>query len=384
MVWAYGFRVFFLILPLAAIGAVTPLPLLWLGGVGSPAIGLWHGHEQVFGFLAAALAGFLLTALPSWTGCRPVTGGALKAMAALWLAGRLGFWLDGLLPPWLVAALDLGFLPALLAAALPALKAGERRPWEFVLVLAALIAANLAFHLDRLGVAVVEPDRILFASVELFLLLVAVAAGRILPVTLRSALVEAGEPPDIRLPPGRRHLAAATLGLVAAAELIAPFSPVTGWLALAAACAQADRMTEMHVGAALGRPQVLLFYLAHLWMVVGLGGLGLAVLGAPLDPVAMRHALGLGGASTAVLAVMSIVALRHTGRPFPLPPAVWGAPALVGLAAALRVGVPHLAPQAMAVWGVAVPALLWAAGFAFWLWRFGPWLRTPRLDGQPG
>lgn len=384
MVWAYGFRAFFLILPLAAIGAVAPLPLLWLGGTGGTSVGVWHGHEQVFGFLAAALAGFLLTALPSWTGSRPVTGGALKAMATLWLAGRIGFWLDGVLPPWLVAALDLGFLPALLAAALPSLRVGERRPWEFCLILAVLVAGNAAFHLGRLGMAAVEPDRILFAAIALFLALVAVATGRILPVTLRSALVEAGDSPDIRLPPGRRHLAAATLCLLAAAELIAPHSPVTGWLALAAACAQADRMTEMHVGAALRRPQVMLFYLAHIWMVIGLGGLGLAVLGAPLDPVAMRHALGLGGASTAVLAVMSIVALRHTGRPFPLPRAVWVAPALVGLAAGLRVGVPHLAPQAMAVWGVTVPALLWTAGFVFWGWRFGAWLRAVRVDGQPG
>lgn len=384
MVWAYGFRAFFLILPLAAAGAVIPLPVLWLGGAGGPSVGAWHGHEQVFGFLAAALAGFLLTALPSWTGCRPVTGGALKAMVALWLAGRVGFWLDGMLSPWLVAALDLGFLPVLLAAALPSLRAGERRPWEFCLILAVLVAGNVAFHLGRLGMVAVAADRVLFAAIELFLALVAIAAGRILPVTIRSALVEAGEAPDIRLPPGRRHLAAATLCLLAAAELIAPHNPVTGWLALAAACAQADRMTEMHRWAALRRPQVALFYLAHLWMVVGLGGLGLAVLGASLDPVALRHALGLGAASTAVLAVMSIVALRHTGRAFPLPPAVWVAPALVGLAALLRVGVPHLAPQAMAVWGVTVPALLWVAAFAYWTWRFAPWLAAPRVDGQPG
>ncbi|EME68532.1 hypothetical protein H261_17813 [Paramagnetospirillum caucaseum] len=384
MVWVYGFRVFFLILPLAAMGAVAPLPLLWLGGAGGGAMGAWHGHEQVFGFLAAALAGFLLTALPSWTGCRPVTGGALKAMAALWLAGRIGFWLDGVLPPWLVALLDLGFLPALLATALPALGRKERRPWEFCLVLAALIAGNAAFHLERLGVVAVAADRILFAAIDLFLVLVAVAAGRILPVTIRSALVEVGQPPDIRLPPGRRHLAAATLCLMAVAELAAPHSPVTGWLALAAACAQADRMTEMHHGAALRRPQVMLFYMAHLWMVVGLGGLGLAILGLPLDPLAMRHALGLGAAATTVLAVMSIVALRHTGRPFPLPRAVWVAPALVGLAAALRVGVPHLDPEAMGVWGVTVPALLWSAAFGFWLWRFAPWLTAPRVDGQPG
>ncbi|CAA7616224.1 conserved membrane hypothetical protein [Magnetospirillum sp. SS-4] len=385
--WAYGFRPFFLILPVGAIAAVLPLPVLWLGlggsGGGMPA-GLWHGHEQVFGFLSAALAGFLLTALPSWTNTRPVTGTPLKALVALWLAGRLGFWLDGALPSWLVAGLDAMFLPALLATTLPALLGAERKPWELPAALALLAGANAAFHLGRLGLIDLPPERLLYAGLDLFLMMIAIASGRILPVTLRSALTETGAAVMVRLAPGRRHLASVTLGLLAIAELIQPHGPVTGWIALAAACAQADRMTEMHIGRSMLRPQVLLFHLAHAWMVVGLGGVGLAVLGAPLDVTAMRHALGLGAAAFTVLAVMSIVTLRHTGRAFPLPGATWVAPALVGLAAALRVGVPHLAPQAMATWGVTVPAVLWAAAFLFWGWRFARWLTAPRADGQPG
>lgn len=384
MVWAYGFRPFFLLLPLAAVAAVIPLPLLWLGGMERSGLtpGLWHGHEQVFGVLSAALAGFLLTALPSWTGTPPLTGRGLKVLVGLWAAGRVVFWLDGVLPSWLVAGVDVAFLPALLATALPALAAKERRPWEFCAAIATLALANAAFHLHRMGP--VPPERVLFASVILFLALIAMATGRILPVTIRSALVESGEVPQIRLPPGRRHLATATLLLLALGELLAPGSPVTGWLALAAACAQADRMTEMHSWAALRHPQVALFYLSHAWMVLGLGGLGAAILGAPLDPLAMRHALGPGAAAIAVLAVMSIVSLRHTGRAFPLPRAVWIAPALISTATALRVMVPHLAPQAMAVWGVTIPALLWSAGFAVWWLRFAPWLKTARVDGQPG
>lgn len=378
---AYGFRPFFLLLPLAAGAAVLPLPVLWLGwgdGTALPA-GLWHGHEQVFGVLTAALAGFLLTALPSWTGTPPVTGRLLALLVGLWLAGRLGFWFDALLPPVVVAGLDLLFLPALLAAA-----SRYGRPWEFFLALAALAAANAAFHLGRLEVLALPMDRALYAALNLFLVLIAIATGRILPVTLRSALVETDQSPQVRLAPGRRHLATVTLLLFAAADLVAPGHAVTGWVALAAACAQADRMVELHHGRALLRPQVLPFYLAQGWMTIGLGGLGMTALGLDLDPVALRHALGLGAAALVALAVMSIVSLRHSGRPFPLPTATWHAFALVGLAAVLRVGVALAAPQHMPVWGVALPSLLWAAAFLVWLRHFGPWLIRPRADGQPG
>jgi len=381
VILAYGFRPFFLMLPLAACAAVLPLPALWLGwgdGTALPA-GLWHGHEQIFGVLTAALAGFLLTALPSWTGKPPVTGRLLAVLVGLWIAGRLGFWFDVVLPPVVVAVLDLVFLPALLAAA-----SRYGRPWEFILALAGLAAANTMFHLGRLELLSLPMDRALHAALNLFLVLIAIATGRILPVTLRSALIETGQSPQVRLAPGRRHLSTATLLLFAAGELFAPAHAVTGWIALAAACAQADRMVELHHGRALLRPQVLPFYLAQGWMAVGLGGLGMTALGLDLDPVALRHALGLGAAALVALAVMSIVSLRHTGRPFPLPAATGHAFILASLAAVLRIGVALAAPQHMPVWGVTVPSLLWAAAFLVWSIHFGPWLLRPRADGQPG
>lgn len=379
---AYGFRPFFLLAPLAAWGAVAPLPVLWLGlgaGGGDLAIGAWHGHEQVFGYLGAALAGFLLTALPSWTDTPPVTGRPLAALAALWLAGRIAFWLDGLVPPAVVAGLDILFLPALLAASLP-----KGRPWEFPAALVALILCNAAFHLGRLDIVPVDPTRAVVAALDLFLVLIAVALGRILPVTLRSALIERDRAPMVRLAPGRRHLATVTLLLFGVAEAVSPGSPVTGWIALAAACATLDRMGESHIGTALARPQAGLFYLGQAAIAAGLVLLGLSMLGLAIEPVSARHALALGGAGLTALAVQSVVSLRHTGRPFPLPAATWAPPALVVVATLLRVAVPHWVPEAMAVWGVLVPSVLWALAFAIWLHVFGPWLVAPRADGKAG
>ena len=34
----------------------------------------WHTHEMLFGFTSAVLVGFLLTAIPNWTGRPTATG----------------------------------------------------------------------------------------------------------------------------------------------------------------------------------------------------------------------------------------------------------------------------------------------------------------------
>jgi len=50
----------------------------------------WHRHEMIFGFIGAAVAGFLLTAIPNWTGRLPIAGRPLLALFSLWAAARIG------------------------------------------------------------------------------------------------------------------------------------------------------------------------------------------------------------------------------------------------------------------------------------------------------
>jgi uncharacterized protein involved in response to NO len=77
---------------------------------------LWHGHEMLFGFVTAAIAGFLLTAVPAWTGTAPVRGAPLAALVVAWLAGRAALAFAGSLPAGLVAVADPAFPVALIAA----------------------------------------------------------------------------------------------------------------------------------------------------------------------------------------------------------------------------------------------------------------------------
>lgn len=117
--WGRAFRPFFLALSIYAVLAIPWWTVVWLGLLPAPSWLIpmwWHGHEMLFGFVAAAIAGFLLTASPVWTGGPALTGRLLAALVALWVLGRVAFAATGVLPAWLVAAVDLAFLPAVAIA----------------------------------------------------------------------------------------------------------------------------------------------------------------------------------------------------------------------------------------------------------------------------
>ncbi|MDF3136498.1 NnrS family protein, partial [Pseudomonas extremaustralis] len=140
-----AFRPFFLGACLLAAVAI-PLWLLALGGhVGAwqPAGGwlAWHRHELLFGFGLAIIAGFLLTAVQTWTGRPGISGNALALLAGLWLAARLG-WLFDLHWP-LLAVLELAF-PLAVAGVMgwTLWQVRQKRNYPIVLVLALLAVAD--------------------------------------------------------------------------------------------------------------------------------------------------------------------------------------------------------------------------------------------------
>jgi uncharacterized protein involved in response to NO len=154
----YGFRPMFLA---AASWAIVALAL-WLG-MFFGAIQLptrfdpmsWHIHEMLFGFVMAAVAGFLLTAIPNWTGRLPVRGPRLAVLASLWLLGRVACLVSADLPAWLAIIADLAFPTGLLSVAMREIITG--RNWRNLPVTAPLglfIVADLLMHLEGLGVAV--------------------------------------------------------------------------------------------------------------------------------------------------------------------------------------------------------------------------------------
>jgi uncharacterized protein involved in response to NO len=378
---SYGFRPFFLFGSLYAGLAILVWLPLYLGGLSLPthfAPRDWHVHEMLYGFLPAVVAGFLLTAVPNWTGRLPLQGRPLLMLLLVWAFGRVAVNLSGWIG-WLPAAvLDGAFLAVLAAVTAREIAAGHNwRNLKVLIVLCALFAGNLVFHLEvhfngtadygtRLGVA---------ASIVLIMLI----GGRIVPSFTRNWLVR--ENPG-RLPSPFGELDKWSLVLSGAALLVwiaRPEGPATAAALLAAGLGQAARLARWAGDRAWRDRLVLILHVAYAFIplgfvLVGLSGLGLIPVGAGI------HAWTGGAVGAMTLGVMSRASLGHTGRPLTASGALQALYGLVVLSALTRIGL-ALAPE----WSqVLLPAagLGWAAAFLGFALAYWPVLTRARLLGQ--
>lgn len=383
----YAFRPFFLLAAayallsvlawLAFLFAGLPLPLGW-----SPL--QWHSHEMLYGFVTAAIAGFLLTAICNWTGASPLSGGRLLGLILLWLAGRIAFWLAGWLPAWMVATVDLLFLPVLTLYVLKVLLAhGNRRNLILVAALSALTLGNVLMHwgftsgrmdLLKLGQSL---------GLDVITLLMVVIAGRITPAFSANWLrVQGGNPEWVIQSAWVTRLAIASVVVLLLVSLL-PLPPaVVGAAALVAATINSLRLWQWAGWRVLREPLLWILHLAYGWIVVALWLRGFSAFSDSLSASLWQHTLALGGIGTLILGVMSRVAMGHTGRPLTLLP--FGRLMYMAMIAAtvFRVG-------AAGQWldyrlGVTLSALLWVLAFSLFLILYTPVLVRPRPDGRPG
>jgi uncharacterized protein involved in response to NO len=378
-----GFRPFFL---LAGLQAALIVPV-WLAQTSSGldlalpyAPVLWHGHEMVFGFGEAAVAGFLLTAVPNWTGAPALHGRPLAALTALWLAARLALALGAVLPPWVGAGVALPFLPVLGGVlAGPLIRAGKWRNIAFLPILAVLTLAQ--------GLVLAEMTELgswgmtgLYLGIFVLLLMIAIIGGRIIPAFTVNGLRQRGLTVQPRSRPWLERAAVAGLVLAALAWLIQPGGAVAGALAIVAGLLNALRLAGWHGAKTIRLPLLWILHLGYAWLSIGLVLLGLSCFVPAIPPQAASHGLTVGCIGLMVLGVMSRAALGHGGRPLQAAPLTVAAYALVALAGLIRVfGV--LVMPLPALW---LSAILWSAGFALFVLVYAPICLKPRADGRPG
>jgi uncharacterized protein involved in response to NO len=376
--WRLGFRPFYL---LASAFAALSLALwvaqytgrLPVAYVRSPA---WHGHEMLYGYTMAVVAGFLLTAVRNWTG-RPTPAGApLIALAALWVAGR------GLvLTPFATAsALVNAAFPVAVAVAIgiPIVRSRNRRNYFFVALLLALGAAVLAFHLARPGALPWPEQASLQIGLDVVLFIIAVMGGRVIPMFTNNGVPGAQA---TRRPAIEKLALGGVLALLGADVVQAPPAAVAA-LALATAAAHGARLCLWQPWRTFGTPIVWSLHLAYAWIVVHLALRGLAAVGAVGESLAV-HALTVGAIGGMTMAMMTRTARGHTGRPLVADRFEVTCYALVALAAVIRVLGGILLPGAYAATVIA-SGLCWSAAFALYAVHYWPVLTRPRLDGKPG
>ncbi|MCR4269059.1 NnrS family protein [Nitratireductor sp. ZSWI3] len=376
-VLSYGFRPFFLLGALyAGLSILAWLPL-YLGLIRTHSLFApvdWHVHEMLFGYLAAIVAGFLLTAIPNWTGRLPVQGLPLLALVAIWLAGRAAIFWSASLGWWQTALIDCAFLAALTAAAAREIVAGRNwRNLKVLIPLGVLLAANAVFHVEAQIAGLSDAARRL--GIGAAIILIMIIGGRIIPSFTRNWLAREN-PGRLPAPFGRYDVGSlAVSALALAVWVVLPGDGVTAALLAVAAVAQAVRLARW-AGDRTGRDLlVLVLHLAYLFIPAGLALVSLGILFPENVPAAAgMHALGGGAIGAMTLAVMVRATLGHTGRPLKAGIGASVIFAAVVLAAILRV-VAAFDPQMMLIHA---SGTAWAVAFLGFAALFARALLTPR------
>lgn len=376
--WSLGFRPFYLLASsFSAVSIVLwicqytgHLPTAYLR---APA---WHGHEMLYGYTVAVMAGFLLTAVRNWTGKPTPTGATLMALAALWVAGRVL-----VLTPFAIAAavVNAGFPVAIaVAIGIPLVQSRNRRNYFFMALLLLLGVAVLAFHLSPLKLLPWPERASLQAGLDVVLFVMAVMGGRVIPMFTNNGIpgVQATRHPWVE-----KIALGSVLALFGADVLPVPIS-VIAVLALVAAGAHTVRLYLWQPWRTLGTPMVWVLHVAYAWIVIYLVLRGLAAMGMVGELFAV-HALTIGAIGGMTIGMMTRTARGHTGRPLAPDGFEVACYALVALAAAIRVFGGMWLPGAYLA-TVVVSGTCWSAAFALYAIRYWPVLTRNRLDGKPG
>jgi uncharacterized protein involved in response to NO len=374
-----GFRPFFLAAGMGAIAAMAAWVATLTGAGFLPSAFepiAWHIHEMIFGYAMAAVAGFLLTAIPNWTGRLPVAGPPLAVLVALWLAGRIACAVSAVIGAAPAALIDLAFPAALLFVVVRELVAGaNRRNLPMALAVLLMFAGNALMHLEAMG-TVSWPGIGWRLGLSVLLMLIVLVGGRIVPSFTRNWLVKRGGD-DLPATFGwfdRVVMAGTGAALV---FWISGLAPVWAGVFLAVAgivnLARLGRWQGRRTGE---EPLVWVLHLGYGWLGAGLIVLGLALSAEGFSPGSAVHALTIGAVGTMTLGVMTRASRGHSGRSLTADIPTTLCYVLVGLAALVRV-------LAEAVgWEGAPPLLaaagLWMAAFALFVAAYLPMWTSSR------
>jgi uncharacterized protein involved in response to NO len=379
--WSLAFRPFFLAASLWSAGAIA----LWIGlfatGGTLPSRFdplTWHIHAMLFGFVYAAVAGFLLTAISNWTGRPPIRGAALAGLAVVWLFGRVISLVSILVPLWLATVIELAFPFLLCAVASREIIAA--RNWRNLMMpipIGVLGIADLLMHLELAGIALPAGLGWRLAIVGIIALITAIG-GRIIPAFTRNWLIKHDRP---ALPVGHGpidRLALATLhtGLLGWAFL--PTVRLVGGLLVLAALLNLWRLARWRGSATASEPLLAVLHVGYLWVVLGAALLGASMLTNTIPEAAAIHAFTAGAIGTMVLAVMTRVSRGHTGRPLEADRTTIIIYVAVILAGATRVAAAFAGESTMIL--LQISALLWVAAFLLFALAYGPMLVSPRIE----
>ena len=370
---SYGFRPFFLFGAIyAALAILGWLPIFGGELALRTAFGPidWHVHEMLYGYLPAIVTGFLLTAIPNWTGRLPIQGIPLLVLVIVWLAGRVAVTFSADIG-WLTAAIiDVSFLVLVIAAAAREIIAGNNwRNLRVIVMVTLLLAGNVAFHLEaHVNGSAEYGARIGMAAV---VLLLAVIGGRIIPSFTRNWLAREN-PGRLPVPFGKFDGAIILFSAAVLALWIAlPAGKATAAALVAAGALHIVRLARWAGDRTWRDRLVLILHVGYAFVPIGFLLAGAAAIDwVPADTG--THAWMVGAAGTLTLAVMTRASLGHTGNALNASAMTQAIYAAVVISALARICA-SLEPA----WNeplLHIAAFAWAAAFLGFAVSFGPLL----------
>ena len=343
----------------------------------------WHGHEMLFGFGAAIVVGFLLTAVQSWTGVTGLRGKPLAALALTWLLGRLLLAFGFGLPGWLIAMGDVTYLLfAAVAMAYPVIKAKQWHNLMFVPMLVTLALLNAASHWGAITDQPQLAMQSLHGTIMLFALIIAVLGGRVIPsFTANATGCQKAQP--------IKWLETVSIVSIILSLVMAFIGytniPSVLLFAISIIAALANGWRFLRWGIQYSWPEPLLWslHLAYVFIPLGFIMLALYSVGLMDNISAALHSFTVGSIGGLILAMISRVTLGHTGRPLKPHSLIAVAYAFILLAAIIRVVLSAWFPE-LASWGIGIAGSFWIIAYTIYVYFYGPMLITTRADGRPG
>lgn len=371
--FSYGFRAFFFSGAAWALVAML-VWILWITGAGGfsiPYAGIaWHAHELIIGYGTAVLAGFLLTAIPNWTGRPPIQGYTLAWLWLAWVLGRVALLLADRIGYLGAALLDNLFLLSLVPLITREIVAGNNlRNLRVVVIVALVMLANIGFHVEFLTTG--YPDYSLRAALALFVVLISVIGGRIIPAFTRNWLVQQGQSQRLPVPFNRFDAATLIVSVISLALwTVLPVSGLTGMALLVAGILQLGRLARWAGIRTTAEPLVLILHVGYLFVGLGFVLVGMSSFGLIFQQAAL-HAWSTGAIGIMTLAVMTRASRGHAGFPLTAPVGTRVIYLLAVLAVLLRLSL-LLRPGSEVLQAGA--AIAWCAAFVLFIACYGSML----------
>ena len=377
---SFGFRPFFFFGSLWAAIAVPiwVVTYFWGGSVLPIEAGLvWHAHEMIYGYGSAVIAGFLLTAVPNWTGRTPLRGSRLAALLALWMAGRMALlsnWGHGVFG----AFVDSMFLVVLAAFVWREVSISQnRRNAKIAVIIGLLALSNIGFHISQ-SFETFSFQQMSRLGLAIILLLIVIIGGRVTPTFTRNWLTKRGVS-DHPISFNRFDvLTIAISALALAGWIMWPGFIGAGILLLLAGALNLSRLIRWNFWMTLAEPLVTILHVGYGWVVIAFLLTGLAILFPDqVSAISGIHAIGSGAIGVMTLAIMTRATLGHSGRGLHAGSGTVMIYFCVNLAAVLRVVTPF-APYNNQEALTAASAVSWTLAFLLFCIVYSGCLWTPR------